>query len=71
MKAILEFNLPDDQEDFERAVNAWKLEVAINEYSQKLRSMYKHEDIGTIDTYDARKMLFDIFAENGADTEIL
>ncbi len=45
MKAILEFNLPEEQEDYEYAVNGSKLESQINDYDMYLRSMYKYDVI--------------------------
>ena len=71
MKAILEFNLPEEQEEFDQAVRANRVEGAIWQYSQKLREMYKHGDEYTIDTERARQMLFDIFNEHGVDTDLL
>ena len=46
MKAILEFNLPEDQEDFNLAVNASNMYVAIHEMDQWLRSKIKYESDG-------------------------
>lgn len=69
MKAILKFNLPKDNEDFQLAANAWKYHLVIGEFDQRLRSMYKHEDKETIDTYDCRQMLHDILSENGINID--
>lgn len=42
MKAILEFNLPDDQSDFESAINGYKWELAMWDMNQYLRSVTKY-----------------------------
>ena len=42
MKAILEFNLPDDQSDFESAINGYKWESAMWDMNQYLRSVTKY-----------------------------
>ena len=42
MKAILEFELPDDQEEYEYAVNAPKMYNALWQIKQLLRSKLKY-----------------------------
>ena len=42
MKAILEFELPDDQEEYEYAVNARKMYSALWDIKQLIRSKLKH-----------------------------
>ena len=42
MKATLEFNLPEDQPDFDLAVNGAKAQVALWEMDQWLRAQYKY-----------------------------
>ncbi len=42
MKAILEFNLPDDQDDFQDAVNGQKWKLMVWEFDQDLRSKIKY-----------------------------
>ena len=42
MKAILEFELPDDQEEYEYAVNASKMYNALWQIKQLLRSKLKY-----------------------------
>lgn len=46
MKAILKFNLPDDQEEYEYAVNAPKMYNALWEIKQLIRSKVKHNPDG-------------------------
>ena len=63
MEATIKFNLEDeyDQHLFEVMNKAQDLLLAINEYDQKLRSMYKYEDIA--DAYNYRELLQNILIE--------
>ena len=69
MEAILKFNLPDDQIDFDLAVNGSKWMGAMWELNNWLRSQIKHppEEMSD-DTYkafeDARDQLYEILNEN-------
>ena len=49
MKAILEFELPDDQEEYEYAVNAPKMYLALWEIKQLIRSKLKYNLDGLTD----------------------
>ena len=57
MKAIIEFNLEDevDASNYELMNAATKLQLVLWEYDQKLRAMYKYENIQS--AYDYRQML--------------
>lgn len=44
MKGILEFNLPEDREEFEEAQNGWKYKGCLTQLSEYLRKKYKHVD---------------------------
>ena len=65
MKAILEFNLPDDRQDFELASNAMKFWSVLYELDQELRTKTKYapDDLPQ-DKYDAyqevRELLHDL-----------
>lgn len=71
MKAILEFNLPEDQHDFELAVNGTKAQVALWEMDQWLRARYKYmsDDEYSEDKYETyekcREQLREIMFEHG------
>jgi len=71
MKAILEFNLPEDQSDFDLAVNGAKAQVALWEMDQWLRAQYKYmsDDEYSADKYETfekcRDHLREIMFENG------
>ena len=45
MKATIEFNLPDDQTEFDIATNANKYYSALFNFQQYLRNKLKHEDL--------------------------
>ena len=45
MKAILEFNLPEDQSDFDLAVKAPDMRIALDGIRQYLRGKVKYEEM--------------------------
>jgi hypothetical protein len=64
MKAILEFNLPDDQQDFEMASNVMKFWSVLYELDQDLRSKTKYApDSLSQDKYDAYQEVRDMLHE--------
>ena len=71
MKAVLEFNLPEDHIDFELAVNGAKAQSTLWEFDQWLRAQYKYmpdteysED--KYETYEkCREHLRELMFENG------
>jgi hypothetical protein len=75
MKATLEFNLPEDQSDFDLAVNGAKAQVALWEMDQWLRAQYKYmsDDEYSEDKYETfekcREQLREIMFENGLKFE--
>lgn len=69
MKAILEFNLPDDQVEFSEAVNGGQWKHAMWTLDQWLRSQTKYapdsqDENYTKALYDARDHLWEILQEN-------
>ncbi len=53
MKAILEFNLPDDQSDFKKAVDGYKWALIAWDMDQYLRARMKYEDSISDEQYEA------------------
>jgi hypothetical protein len=53
MKAILEFNLPEENNDFHAAINGHKYKSAHWELDQLLRSEMKYKELSE-DTYKAK-----------------
>ena len=62
MKATLEYNLPEDQDDFNYAINAFNYYMALVEMDQWLRSEYKYN--GKEEMYEVREKLREIIFEN-------
>jgi hypothetical protein len=62
MKATLEFNLPEDKEDFDFATNAVNYYSALCEFDQWLRSEYKYN--GNEAMVEVREKLNEIINEN-------
>jgi hypothetical protein len=54
MKAILEFDLPEENDDFQAAINGHNYKSAIWDFDQLLRSEIKYKELSD-DTYQAYK----------------
>ena len=68
MKAILEFDLPEEQPEFDNAVNGGKWSIVAWELDQHLRSQLTYNDKLTEEQYDAlqevRDKLWEIVNEH-------
>jgi len=76
MKAILEYNLPDDQSDFTLANNALNFWRVLYELDNELRAKTKYApDDMTDDDYDAyqqiREKLHELMTENNVSLDII
>ena len=75
MKAILEFNLPEDHIEFEMATNGSKMHSVLWEMDQWLRAQYKYmpDEEYSKDKYETfekcRDQLREIMFENGLKFE--
>jgi len=72
VKAILEFNLPEDQTEYQMVNDASKMFSVIWDMKQWLRSQTKHApDTMSDDTYDTfekcREKLIDLLIDNNLD----
>ena len=67
MKATLEFNLPDDQEDFNHATNGFNYYMALVQIDEWLRAEYKYNDKEEL--YEVREKLRQIISENNVKLE--
>jgi len=67
MKAILEFNLPEDREEHETAIKAMEWKWALQSVDEYLRGIVKYGDdpIKAEFAENARKMLYDELDERG------
>jgi len=45
MKAKLTFNLPEDQDEFDNAINGSKAHLALWQISQNIRAIWKYSDL--------------------------
>jgi hypothetical protein len=45
MKAILEFNLPDDQSNFDLALQSANMYSSLHEIEQEIRRLWKYEEL--------------------------
>ena len=54
MKAILEYYLPEENDDFQAAINGHNYKSAIWDFDQLLRSEIKYKELSN-DTYQAYK----------------
>lgn len=63
MKATLEFNLPDDQDDFRDAVNGQKWTLVIWDFDQHLRSQIKYNDNLSPEEYKIYEEIRDLLWE--------
>ena len=62
MKATLEFNLPEDQDDFNYANNGFNYYMALVEMDEWLRAEYKYND--NEEMYEVREKLRQIILDN-------
>jgi hypothetical protein len=67
MKATLEFNLPEDRDDFNYATNGFNYYMALVEMDQWLRAEYKYND--KEEMYEVREKLREIILENNVKIE--
>lgn len=70
MKATLEFNLPEEQEDFELSVNVYKYYSVLFELNSFLRSKIKYEQVDESAYnayYDTREKLQELLTEYKLD----
>jgi len=73
MKAILEFNLPEDQHEYEVATQANKMQSFLWDFSQQLRSWYKyHHDFKNADDAlsQIRDEFYRLFNEHNIDIDL-
>lgn len=59
MKAIIEFNLPEDQEDYEIFSKASEMRRTLEEIENTFRTMEKHKNVKSIKISEVRKIIRD------------
>ena len=71
MKATLEFNLPDDQDDFKLATNALNWYIVCWDLDQELRAKTKYApDTLPQDKYDAYQEIRDLLHEYMSNRDV-
>ena len=69
MKATLEFNLPDDQNEFDMAVQSGNMYAALWDISQDLRKLWKYEELSE-EEWKMVERIRDKFYETLSDHQI-
>ncbi len=69
MKARLTFNLPEDQAEFDFAVQGSKMYIALWDISQELRTLWKYEELND-DEFKIVERIRDKFYEILDDNQI-
>ncbi len=67
MKATLEFDLPEEQEELDRMLRAGNTELVLWNLSEHLRQKLKYEDLGEQEAKiyeDVRGRLFELLADH-------
>jgi len=64
MKAILEFNLPQDEPDFIIATRAYDYKQALWDLNERFRSLEKYENVEEITISEVRDIFYKILQKN-------
>ena len=67
MKATIEYNLPEDQFEFDSAVKSTKMVFALTEIKEELRAIWKYEELkeNQFEMVERiREKFFEILTEN-------
>ena len=56
-KAILEFNLPEDGDDFRYAINGQEYYIALHNIQQDVRQIYKYRELSE-DAYEVVEEIY-------------
>lgn len=65
MKAILEFDLPEENSEHRHAVNGQTYAICIWEIDKRLREMEKYEEKDVLEIDKLRELIREILEENG------
>lgn len=60
MKAILEFNLPEDTQEYENAMNGQRLSIVISDLLNYLRQKSKYENFETLPISVVREKIYEL-----------
>jgi len=70
MSAVLTFDLPDDQYDYEAAVNGPKIAKFLEKWEYYLRRKYKHADPENDAAYEEYSAILDKYNEMKQEYEV-
>ena len=65
MKATLEFDLPDEQEQFDMSVRAVRFRLEVDDFANWLRNLIKHTDRADKATLEEVKCMLHDFVDFG------
>lgn len=63
MKHVLEFQMPEEEEELRLAMNGHKYERILDEFSNWLRTKIKYENVETLNAEEVREKLREIRIE--------
>lgn len=69
MKAIIEFDLPDEDHYLKVVLNSRKYLSTIVNFSEWMRSEIKYSHVKIVNLEEVRKHFLDILKESGADID--
>ena len=67
MEATIEFNLPEENREFEITMEAHNLLITLHDLSEWLRDQYKYQGTEKISAEQVRQKLFEFAKDNGVD----
>ena len=70
MRAVLEFQLPEEREDFEIATDGWRYRGVISDVLNQLRSKIKYTEETTIALDAVREMIWEYCREYEVDGKL-
>lgn len=65
MKAILEFDLPEDEHNLQTAIDGYRWKSIIEEVDRLLRNKAKYEDVEVMPIDAVRKIISDTITDYG------
>lgn len=68
MKAILEFLLPDEKDEYDLAINGSKYAIIWEDLQEWLRQKYKYDNKTTLKIEDIRKKMCELYEDRFRDT---
>lgn len=67
MKAKLEFDLPEENEEFKLATKAIDYYCALDDIRQYIRQLYKYDDVGEVSIDELHDKFWEILNDRGID----